>query len=107
MAQPKFIPAKGQVDYTNIRYCPVTNCVVKHKDKILLVKRSNDLNLYPGFWNGISGFLDDNKIVEDKVKEELFEELNISKIKSCQLSGVRYLSKKVKSTEKPGLSFRF
>lgn len=74
---PKFKPKPNQVDYTNARWAPVINCVVKYKDKILLVQRSNNLNLYPGYWNGISGFLDDNRSLEEKVKEELQEEVGI------------------------------
>lgn len=35
------------------------------------------MRLYPGFWNGVSGFLDDNKGLEEKVREELREELSI------------------------------
>jgi len=75
MPQPKFIPEPGQVDFTNIRYCPVTNCILIHEDKILLVRRSSQLRLYPGYWNGVSGFLDDNKSVEEKVRQEISEEL--------------------------------
>ena len=78
MSEPKFIPAPGQVDYTNIRYCPVINCVLRYENKILLVKRSSVLKLYPGYWNGISGFLDSELSVEDKALEELREELNIN-----------------------------
>jgi 8-oxo-dGTP pyrophosphatase MutT (NUDIX family) len=79
MAEPKFVPKEGQVDYTNIRYCPVVNSVLCHEDKVLLVQRSDDLRLYPGFWNGISGFLDDHKSVEEKVAEELRQELGLKK----------------------------
>ncbi len=75
--KPKFIPKSGQIDYTNIRYAPVVNCAVKYKDKILLVKRNSKMRIYPNLWNGISGFLDDNKSVETKVKEELREEVGI------------------------------
>lgn len=35
------------------------------------------MNFYPGFWSGISGFLDDERGVEEKVKEELREEVGI------------------------------
>lgn len=78
MAEPVFVPRKGQVDYTNIRYCPVVNCVLQYDGKVLLVQRNKELQLYPGYWNGISGFLDDAKSVEDKVHEELAEELHLS-----------------------------
>ena len=75
MAEPKFVPKPNQVDYTNIRYAPVVNTVVMHDGKILLVQRSSDMRLYPGYWNGISGFLDDARSIEEKVTQELAEEL--------------------------------
>lgn len=79
MAEPKFKPKENQVDFTNVRHCPVINCVVKYQDKVLLVQREKSLRLYPGYWNGISGFLDDDKTLEEKVYEELREEAGISK----------------------------
>lgn len=72
-----FRPKPGQVDYTNARWAPVINCVVKRKDKILIAHRSSYLKFYPNCWNGISGFLDDKKNLREKVKEELREELGI------------------------------
>jgi len=73
----KFQPKPGQVDFTNARFAPVINCVVKYKNKILIVQRSKSLNFYPEFWNGISGFLDDNRLLKQKIYEEIFEELGI------------------------------
>lgn len=78
MGKNKFKPRPGQVDYSNIHWAPVVNCAVKYRDKILLVRRSKDLGFYPGYWNGVSGFLDDNKNIEEKVREELKEELGVS-----------------------------
>lgn len=77
--QIKFKPKPGQIDYTNIKRAPVINCVVKFNDEILLVKRNSNMHFYPDYWNGISGFLDDNKNVEEKVIEELSEEASIGK----------------------------
>lgn len=77
--KPKFVPRPGQIDFTNVRWAPVINCVLKYKNKILLVERSKKLNFYPGYWNGISGFLDDKKSLHEKVVEELREELGIPK----------------------------
>lgn len=37
------------------------------------------MRLYPGYWNGISGFLDDDKSLVEKVHQELKEELGLSK----------------------------
>ena len=77
--KPKFKPKPGQIDYTNARWAPVMNCVVVYKNKFLVVQRSRKLNFYPGYWNGISGFLDDQKSLTKKVVDELKEELSISK----------------------------
>ncbi len=74
----KFKPKSGQTDYTKIRWAPVINCVLKHQDKILVVQRSREKIFYPGYWNGISGFLDDNQALEQKVKDEIKEELGIN-----------------------------
>ncbi len=77
--QPKFIPKPGQTDFTNIRWAPVINCVLKYKDKILVVQRSETMRLYPKYWNGLSGFLDDSKSLNEKVYQELKEEVGLSK----------------------------
>lgn len=90
MKKPIFKPKQGQVDYTNARWAPVINCVLKYKDKILVVERSKKLNFYPGYWNGISGFLDDQRSLDEKVYDELKEELGISKtnIKKIKLGEI-------------------
>lgn len=75
----KFEPKPGQIDYSKARWAPVVNCILKYKEKILLLQRSEDLNFYPGFWNGVSGFLDDRKTLRQKAEEEIKEELGIKK----------------------------
>ena len=86
----KFKPVKGQTDYTNIHWAPVINCVLEFQGKILIVQRNKNLNFYPNYFNGISGFLDDNKSIDDKVKNEIKEELNlrVTDIKSIKLGDI-------------------
>jgi isopentenyldiphosphate isomerase len=86
----KFKPKPGQTDFTNVRWAPVVNCVLRYKGKILVVQRSKDLNFYPSHWNGISGFLDDGRSLKQKVQDELGEELGIpkNKIKKITLGEV-------------------
>lgn len=86
----KFKPAEGQIDYTNIHWAPVINCVLEFQGKILIVQRNKNLNFYPNYWNGISGFLDDNKSLKDKIKNEIKEELGITAcdIKSIKLGNI-------------------
>ncbi len=78
------------MDYTNARWAPIVNCVVKYNGKFLIVQRSEELNFYPGFWNGVSGFLDDHRSLEEKVKDELGEELGFpeEKIKDIRLGEI-------------------
>jgi 8-oxo-dGTP diphosphatase len=74
-----FVPKEGQIDYTNIHWAPVINCIVQCRDRILLLKRSDTMRLYPGVWNGTSGFLDDDKSLIEKVTEEMEAELGITR----------------------------
>ena len=55
-----------------------------------MVQRSEELNFYPGYWNGISGFLDDQRSLAEKVTDEIREELGIpkSKIKQIRLGEI-------------------
>lgn len=77
MKEVRFKANLGQIDYTRARWAPVINCVVKYRGKILLVQRSRGLHFYPGYWNGISGFLDDQYGLEEKVRDELKEEVGV------------------------------
>jgi len=81
LKKDKFIPKPGQIDFSKARWAPVINCVVRHRNKILLVRRNKSLKFYPGHWNGISGFLDDGKSLKEKIEEELKEEIGVSKDK--------------------------
>jgi isopentenyldiphosphate isomerase len=78
MPHPGFEPKPGQIDDTHARRAPVLNCIVRFGDKILIVRRNSTMHFHPGVWNGVSGFLDEiGKTLEDKVREELREELGI------------------------------
>lgn len=90
MKRPIFKPKPGQTDFTYVRWAPVINCVLKYKNKLLVVQRNKKLNFYPGYWNGVSGFLDDQRSLNQKVSDELKEELGIAKtkIKKIQLGEI-------------------
>lgn len=51
------------------------NVVVYYEGKILIVKRSQKVGTYRGLWNGISGFIDEPKSIEEFAKQELMEEV--------------------------------
>lgn len=81
---------EGQTDFTNIHWAPVINCVVSYAGKILLVKRSDKVGYYPDYWNGISGFLDDDRTLKEKVIQEIENELGIglNEIESMQFGEI-------------------
>lgn len=69
--------ADGRIDYTTAAKCPVINVIVTYNDRVLLLKRSDKVMAYKGKWNCIGGFLDEVGSIEDKIHEELREELSI------------------------------
>lgn len=85
MEKPLFKPKPGQIDYTEARWAPVINCVLRYKNKYLLVQRSEKHDFHPGYWSGISGFLDDQRNLDQKVSEEIEEELGIPKSKITKI----------------------
>ena len=67
----------GRINYSSSRTAPVINVVVKHKDKILLLKRSDKVSTYKGKWQTVAGYLDEVKPIKEKVLEELKEEIGV------------------------------
>lgn len=72
---PKF--SDGRINYSNSKKAPVITVVVKYKDKILLLKRSDNVSTYKGKWQVVAGYLDEIKPLKEKVLEELREEIKV------------------------------
>jgi len=68
-----------RVDYTNAKTAPVLVCFVHYKDKFLLLKRSDKVLAYKNLWSTVAGFIDDKQSLEEKVVEEITEELGLKK----------------------------
>ena len=91
---PKF--KDGRIDYSKSNEAPVITVFIKFKDKILLLKRSDKVLTYKGKWNTIAGYLDEVKPIEDKVKEELREEINVKEFLSIKIGKYfKILDKKI------------
>ncbi|HBG81485.1 TPA: hypothetical protein DDW69_01450 [candidate division CPR2 bacterium] len=73
---PKF--PDGRINYSGTNRAPVINALVKYRDEILILKRSDKVANYKGKWNSIGGFLDEAKPLKQKVLEEVNEELGIT-----------------------------
>lgn len=69
----------GRINYGGAKIAPVINCVLFHKGKILLLKRSQKVGNYREMWNPVGGYIDEFKPVKQKALEEIKEELGIRK----------------------------
>src|SRR3989344_8553514 len=96
---PKF--HDGRIDYSNSDIAAVIIVFVRYKHKILLLKRSDKVRAYKNKWNSVAGYLDELKPIDEKVLEELHEELNINKnsISSMKVGKFyKFTDKKIKKT---------
>ncbi len=73
---PRF--SDGRINYTKSKVAPVTTVFVRHNGNILVLKRSNKVANYKEHWNIVAGFLDELKPLEQKIAEELKEELGVT-----------------------------
>lgn len=72
---PKF--EDGRIDYTNAKEAAVLTIFLKHGDEILILKRSEEVGTYKNKWSTVTGYFDEIKSIEDKVFEELREEIGL------------------------------
>lgn len=81
----------GRIDYTRFAKPPALNLIVSAESRVLLLKRSEQVLAYKGMWNCLGGFLDEVKPVEEKMLEELWEELSVARdqVVSLELGEVR------------------
>ena len=55
----------------------VVTCILLHKGKLLLLKRSDRVSTYRGQWAGISGYLEPGDEVEQRAYIEIKEETGL------------------------------
>ncbi len=55
----------------------VVTCFLMHKKKILLLKRSNDVKTYKGYWAGISGYIEKTEEPFETAVKEIVEETGL------------------------------
>ncbi len=79
----------GRINYADSDSAPVLNVFVKCDREILLLKRSDKVGNYKGYWNTVAGYLDELKPIGEKALEEFQEELGLPKsmISNMRLGG--------------------
>lgn len=64
-----------------MRSTRIVTSFIKDSEKVLLVKRSNQVKTMKGLWAGISGIIEKNEMPLSRAKIEIFEETGISEDK--------------------------
>ena len=61
-----------------MRYTNIVTSIIKHQEKILLLKRSNRVKTMKNVWSGVSGVIEnDDESPLSRAKIEIFEEVGL------------------------------
>ncbi len=67
---------KKHEEYLDVKKKRVVTAFLKKKDKVLVLRRSDNVKTYPGRWGGISGYLEGDEPLE-RAKKEIEEETSL------------------------------
>lgn len=68
---------EGFANVKNAELKPVVTCFLRHKDKILILKRSDKVSTSKGKWAGVSGYVEIGERPEETAFKEIREETGI------------------------------
>lgn len=68
----------GRIDFRGASTVPVVTVFVRHRGRVLVLRRSGQVGSYRGRWAGVAGHLDRVEPVERKAFEELCEEIGLA-----------------------------
>ena len=74
----------GRIDYSGSSEALVLDCYVLREGELLILRRANPIAGSSSHWHVVSGYLDDECTVRQKVVEELSEETGVTQICSMQ-----------------------
>jgi len=69
----------GTVNLRNVLLKKITTSVILSKDKILILKRSDDVSTYKGRWACVSGYIEKGETADETARREISEELGLEK----------------------------
>lgn len=78
---------KGTIELPGVEERSVVTCIVRHRDRILLLQRSNSVGSYRGQWAGVSGYIEVGEDPETAARRELKEELCIPRARLSKAIG--------------------
>ena len=71
----------------------VVTCLLTHKGKLLILKRSEKVRTYKGMWGGVAGYIEEDEDPYETAIKEIREEVWIKK------NNVRFIKKDYKGLE--------
>jgi len=57
----------------------VVTCVLEHQKKILLLKRSDKVRTYQGWWGSVAGYVEPSETPKETAYKEISQEIGLSK----------------------------
>lgn len=69
---------RGFVDLPDVRAIPVVTAVLRHKGRILLLRRSPRVRAFGGWWSAVSGLLEGDEDPRARARREIREETGIT-----------------------------
>ena len=73
------LPSTSPPSNTPKRIRPVISCLLKHKDEILILKRSKLVGSFQGYWSCISGYMEKEEDPVETAYREVLEETRMPK----------------------------
>ncbi|MBI0584131.1 MAG: DUF126 domain-containing protein [Methanomassiliicoccus sp.] len=65
---------EGTVELPEVREVHVVSCVVQHGEELLLLKRSEKVGTFQGYWAAVSGYVEEGESSSEAACKELREE---------------------------------
>lgn len=76
---PKF--PDGRINYKHSEVALTITVFITYNEKLLILKRSNKVLAYKGKWGTVAGYLDELKPIQEKILEEIKEEIGVERDK--------------------------
>ncbi|MDH7508668.1 MAG: DUF126 domain-containing protein [Methanomassiliicoccales archaeon] len=71
----------GTVEIPRVAEKHVVSCILKRKDRILILRRSEKVGTFKGYWAGVSGFVEKGEMPLETAFKEILEELGVNSAK--------------------------
>jgi uncharacterized protein len=69
---------RGRVDLPDVNAVPVVTAVLRHRGRVLLVRRSRRVGSFRGRWSAISGYIEGHEDPRERALQEIREETRIA-----------------------------